>query len=285
MISGYTRICCLIGDPVSHSISPAMHNAAFKELGLDYIYLPFRVKPESLNDSLKGLRALGIAGFNVTIPHKVAIMPLLDKLDPLAEKIGAVNTVLNNKGVLKGFNTDGPGFIAALKTSGIEPDGKKVVLLGAGGAARAIAFSLAESGAYISILNRRQEYDWAVNLATSIVIKCHKKDVTALELSDKSLKKELKDADILVNATPLGMTPGIENTPVAGELLTDGLTVFDIVYNPVETRLIREAKAAGLKTISGIDMLVMQGALAFEIWTGKKAPVALMKKQALKELK
>jgi len=285
MISGYTRICCLIGDPVSHSISPAMHNAAFKELGLDYIYLPFRVKPESLNDSLKGLRALGIAGFNVTIPHKVAIMPLLDKLDPLAEKIGAVNTVLNNKGVLKGFNTDGPGFITALKTSGIEPDGKKVVLLGAGGAARAIAFSLAESGAYISILNRRQEYDWAVNLATSIVIKCHKKDVTALELSDKSLKKELKDADILVNATPLGMTPGIENTPVAGELLTDGLTVFDIVYNPVETRLIREAKAAGLKTISGIDMLVMQGALAFEIWTGKKAPVALMKKQALKELK
>jgi len=285
MISGYTRICCLIGDPVSHSISPAMHNAAFKELGLDYIYLPFRVKPESLNDSLKGLRALGIAGFNVTIPHKVAIMPLLDKLDPLAEKIGAVNTVLNNKGVLKGFNTDGPGFITALKTSGIEPDGKKVVLLGAGGAARAIAFSLAESGAYISILNRRQEYDWAVNLATSIVIKCHKKDVTALELSDKSLKKELKDADILVNATPLGMTPGIENTPVAGELLTDGLTVFDIVYNPVETRLIREAKTAGLKTISGIDMLVMQGALAFEIWTGKKAPVALMKKQALKELK
>jgi len=285
MISTQTRVCCLIGNPVAHSKSPAMHNAAFKELNLDYIYLPFRVKAESLDDAVKGLRALNIAGFNVTIPHKVAVMPLLDRLDPLAAKIGAVNMVLNENGVLKGFNTDGPGFLAALKNSGIEPDGKKVVLLGAGGAARAIAFSLAESGAYLSILNRREEYDWAVNLATSIVIKCHKKDATALELNEKSLKNELKDADILVNATPLGMTPDIEDTPVASEFLRDGLTVFDIVYNPVETRLIREAKAAGLKTISGLEMLVMQGALSFEMWTGKKAPIALMEKQALKALK
>ncbi len=285
MISTHTRVCCLIGDPVAHSISPAMHNTAFKALNLDYVYLPFRVKAESLTGAIKGMRALDIAGFNVTIPHKIAVMPLLDQLDPLAEKIGAVNTVLNEKGVLKGFNTDGTGFLAALKKNGIVPDGKKVVLLGAGGAARAIAFSLAESVAHLAILNRREEYDWAVNLATSIVIKCHRKDVAALELNEKSLRNELKDADILVNATPLGMTPDIEDTPVSGEYLKAGLTIFDIIYNPIETRLTREAKAAGLKTISGLEMLVMQGALAFEIWTGKKAPIALMEKEALKALK
>jgi len=285
MINSHTNVCCLIGDPVAHSVSPAMHNAAFKELNLDYTYLPFRVTAEGLTDAVKGLRALDITGFNVTIPHKVAVMPLLDRLDPLAEKIGAVNVVLNENGALKGFNTDGPGFLAALKNNGIEPACKKVVLLGAGGAARAIAFSLAESGAYISILNRREEYEWAVNLATSIVIKCDRKDVTALELSEKSLKNELKDADILINATPLGMTPDINNTPVACEFLKSGLTVFDIVYNPLETKLIKEAKTAGLKTISGIEMLVMQGALCFEMWTGNKAPVSTMEREALKALK
>lgn len=284
MISTQTRVCGLIGDPVAHSISPAIHNAAFKELNLDYIYLPFRVKAESLGDAVKGLRALNIAGFNVTIPHKVAVMPLLDQLDPLAEKIGAVNTVVNHNGILKGYNTDGPGFLKALEKSGFKPDGKKVVLLGAGGGARAIAFSLSESGAHLAILNRKEEYDWAVNLATSIVIKCHKKDVTALELNEKSLKNELKSADILVNATPLGMTPDTKDTPVASEFLRSGLVVFDIVYNPIETRLIKEAKAAGLKTILGLEMLVMQGALAFKMWTGKEAPIALMEKEALKAL-
>ncbi len=155
-ISGKTQVCALIGDPVEHTMSPAMHNAAYAELRLDYVYIPLLVRPEGLGNAVRGLRALNVRGFNVTIPHKVKIIPRLDSLDPMAERIGAVNTVVNNGGELTGYNTDAAGFLAALQERGFAPGGKQVALIGAGGAARAIAHVLAEQGADIVILNRRE---------------------------------------------------------------------------------------------------------------------------------
>jgi len=283
IVSGKTRICGLIGDPVEHSMSPAMQNAAFQELALDYIYVPFRVKSTELGQAIAGMRALNIRGLNVTVPHKVAVVQFLDKLDPLAEKIGAVNTIFNDDGVLTGYNTDATGFLQALLAREIEPAGKRAVILGAGGAARAIAFILAERGATLLILNRALELDWAKDLASRIS-QTFAQEVKALELSRKNLAVVLKKADILVNATSVGMIPLINETPVPGDLLRPDLIVYDIVYNPMKTRLLREAEAVGASTISGVDMLVWQGALAFEKWTGVKAPVDLMKREVVKLL-
>ena len=283
MVSSKTRVCGLIGGPVEHSVSPAMHNAAFNILGLDYIYLPFRVAKEQLAKAIDGVRALNIRGLNVTIPYKVAVIPLLDELEPLAEKIGAVNTIVNNNGILKGFNTDAGGFLQALRKSGFEPWGRKAVVLGAGGASRAVSFALAENGADIVILNRQLEMDWAVGLAGNIS-QFSSREVKALELNDDNLKAVLRNADILINATSVGMSPDTGCTPVAKKLVRPGLVVFDAVYNPIKTRLLAEAEAAGARTISGVDMLVGQGALAFEMWTGLKPPVAEMRAAALKAL-
>ncbi len=284
MISTKTKICGLIGDPVEHSVSPAMHNTAFSSLGLDYIYLPFRVVRDNLVRAIDGLKVLNIRGLNVTIPHKVAVIPLLDEMEPLAQKIGAVNTIANDKGRLKGHNTDAGGFLKALLERGVEPRGKKVVVLGAGGVSRAISFTLAERGAEIVILNRRLEMDWAVKLASSIS-QLSTKEVKALELNDKNLSSVLEAADILVNATSVGMSPNSNNSPLPARLLKPELVVFDVVYNPLKTRFLAEAEAAGAETISGIDMLVWQGALAFELWTGAKAPIDIMKAKAIEALK
>ncbi len=282
-ISGEARICGVIGDPIKHTMSPVMHNAAFEKLELDYLYIPFRVKKGELGKAIEGMKALNIRGLNVTIPHKVTIITFLDELDPVAEKIGAVNTIVNNNGVLKGYNTDAAGFLQALLEKGVEPRGKKVVVLGAGGASRAISFILADRGANLVILNRRLELDWAEELAGKLS-KIFKKEVKALELVEKNLVAVLEKADILVNATSVGMSPNIDETPVASSLLKPGLIVFDLVYNPIKTRLLRDAEQAGAKTIGGLDMLVWQGALAFEQWTSLKAPVEVMKKAAINVL-
>ncbi len=282
-ISGKTKICGLIGDPVEHTMSPAMHNAAFEKMGIDYLYVPFRVKSEDLSKAIEGMRALNMKGLNVTVPHKVAVLQLLDKLDPLAEKIGAVNTIVNDDGVLTGYNTDAAGFLQALVERGTEPEGKNIVILGAGGASRAISFILVDRGANLVILNRLLEIDWAVELANRIS-QTFSKNVKALELNKDNLINVLKEADILVNATSVGMSPNTNETPVTADLLKPGLIVYDIVYNPVKTKLLKEAEAAGAETIGGIDMLVWQGALAFEKWTGLKAPVELMRKEAIKQL-
>ncbi len=283
VISGKTRLCGIIGDPIEHTMSPVMHNAAFRQMGVDYLYVPFKVKQGELAKAIDGVRALNIRGLNVTIPHKVAIIQFLDKLDHLAERIGAVNTIVNNDGVLMGYNTDGAGFLQALLEGGIEPQEKKVVILGAGGASRAISFSLADRGAHLVILNRALELDWAEELASRIS-QTFSKEVEALELNRENLARVLDRANIVVNATSVGMTPNIDETPVTSDLLKPDLTVFDIVYNPIKTRLLREAEAAGARTISGLDMLVWQGALAFEKWTGLKAPVELMREEAIKVL-
>ncbi len=283
IISGKTKICAIIGDPIEHTMSPVMHNAAFKKLGLDYLYVPFRVRKEELAKAIEGIRALNIKGFNVTIPHKVAVIPMLDGLDPLAEKIGAVNTVVNNDGDLRGYNTDATGFLQALLERGVEPRGKNVVVLGAGGASRAISYILAEREAQLTILNRQLEMDWAEELAAQIS-DGFEMEVKALELNFENLTMALDRADLLINATSVGMSPDSEGTPVPARLLKTELVVFDIVYNPIKTRLLKEAEAAGARTIGGIDMLAWQGAMAFEKWTGQPAPLALMRKEAIKAL-
>jgi len=282
-VSGKTKVCGLIGDPVEHTMSPVMHNAAFKDVEIDYLYLPFRVKKEELGKAIEGMRALNMKGLNVTIPHKVAVMQFLDKLDPLAEKIGAVNTIVNDNGTLTGYNTDASGFLKALLEKRIEPEGKRVVILGAGGASRAISFILADRGAHLVILNRLLELDWAKELANRIS-QHFNKEVEALELKRENLERVLKKADILVNATSVGMSPNTNETPAPADLLRPSLIVFDIVYNPIKTRLLKEAETAGAKTINGVDMLIWQGAIAFEKWTGHKAPVELMRQETVKLL-
>lgn len=281
MISGGIRLCGIIGDPVEHTMSPVMHNAAFRKLGLNYLYVPFRVKKEELGKAIEGIRALNIRGLSVTIPHKIAVIPFLDELDPLARKMGAVNTIVNDDGVLAGHNTDAAGFLQALLEKGIEPKGKNVVILGAGGASRAISFILAERNSNIVILNRT--LDRAKGLANRLS-EILREEVRALKLDRENVARALREADILVNTTSVGMSPNIDETPVSADFLKTNLVVFDIVYNPIKTRLLREAEEAGAQTISGLDMLVWQGVLAFEKWTGLRAPFELMKEEVIKAL-
>jgi shikimate dehydrogenase len=282
-ITSKTRLCALIGDPVEHSMSPPMHNAAYAALGLDFVYVSFRVLKERLAEAVAGLRALNVRGFNVTMPHKVAIIPMLDALDPLAEKIGAVNTVVNDNGILTGHNTDGLGVLKALQENRVEPKGKKVVIIGAGGASRSISYVLARQGARLTILNRKQELDWAEKIAVSIN-KDLGAEIKAVELGSKQLEKALSGADILVHATSVGMHPGPDVGLVPAELFKKGLTVFDVIYTPLKTKLIKEAEAAGCRTIGGVDMLVWQGVLCFEKWTGKAPPPEILRREALKML-
>jgi len=276
-----TKICGVIGDPVEHSMSPLMHNAAFRKLGLDYIYVPFRVKKEDLKETVESLRTLYVRGFNVTIPHKVAIIPFLDRLDSVAEKIGAVNTVVNDGGVLIGYNTDAAGFLKATKEKGVETKGKNIIVLGAGGAARAISFILAQEGANLIIINRTigKAREQAVKIS-----QIFQREVGTLPLDRENLKKALEKANILINATSVGMSPNANETLVDSELIKPSLVVFDIVYNPFKTRLLREAERAGAQTISGVEMLVWQGASAFEKWTGVEAPVKLMREEVVKDV-
>jgi len=281
LISGKTRICGVIGDPIEHTMSPVMHNAAFKKLGLDYVYLAFRVKKEELGEAIEGMRALNIRGLNITIPHKVAVIPFLDELDTLADEIGAINTIINSNGVLKGYNTDATGFLQALLERGIEPKEKRVAILGAGGASRAISFILAERGSSLVILNRTWD---KAKVCADRISEIFQSEATALELNRENLATALNQADILVNTTSVGMSPNINETPVTANLLKPDLVVFDIVYNPIETRLQREAEVAGATVISGLEMLVWQGVVSFEKWTGLKAPVELMREEVIKVL-
>ncbi len=239
------------------------------------------MKKEGLRQAIEGMKAMGLRGLNVTIPHKVAVIPLLDKLDPLADRIAAVNTIVNDDGVLTGYNTDATGLMQALLEKGVEPAGKNIGVLGAGGASRAISFVLAERGANLVILNRQLEMDWAEELARRLS-QTFKKEVKALELSTENLAVALERADILINATSVGMSP--DETPVPASLLKPGLIVFDVVYNPVKTRLLREDGVIGAMTIGRLDMLVWQGALAFEKWTGVKAPIEVMRAELIKGL-
>jgi len=271
----------VIGDPIEHSLSPHMHNAAFKKLGLNCIYLPFHVKRRNLKSAMMGMRALNIRGFNVITPHKTAIVKFLDELDEAAQEIGAINTVLNHEGRLVGYNTDGLGAVRALEEQREDPSDKRIVLIGAGGAARAIAFTLAKRARSIFILNRTEHR--AVNLAKDIERKLGKK-ILARSLTGNSLLEALRNADMLINATSVGMYPRTKETVATRKVLHSRMVVFDIVYNPVKTLLLSEAEAAGAKTITGVGMLVHQGAEAFKIWTDHSPPIEVMRRAVMKGL-
>ena len=278
-IKGSTNIVGLIGHPVEHSFSPPMHNAAFEELGMDYAYVAFDVNPDNLSSAIDGAKSLNIKGFNVTIPHKIEVMQYLDELDDVARLIGAVNTIDFKN--LKGYNTDGIGAVRAIEEVTSIKD-KNIVVAGAGGASRAISFYLAKFGASsITILNRN------VNKAQSLASDVLKSDLISDVSSDSisGINSYLKDADILVDTTPLGMDPHIDDEPIAkAEGMHENLVVFDAVYNPNETVLIKEALKAGAKPVYGIKMLLYQGAESFRIWTGRDAPVDVMEEALNKHL-
>jgi len=274
-ITSRTRLYGIIGNPIGHSLSPVMQNAAFEAVGLDAVYLALRVESSLLRQAIEGFRAINLLGFSVTIPHKVAVMKYLDELDGSAATIGAVNTVINREGKLIGYNTDGTGALAALREAGVDLQGRRILLLGAGGAARALAFSLAETAERITILNRTVSK--AEGLAED-VRKVTEAIVVHGRLDPSTLSVESSSADLLVNATSVGMNPKPEETPIDAKLLRSDMVVFDIVYSPLETRLLREARDVGAKGIGGLMMLVHQGAQAFELWTGKKAPIPMMTK-------
>lgn len=284
MISGRTKVCALIGDPIEHSLSPALQNAAFQHLALDYVYVVFKVEKGELKDAMVGVRGLGLHGLNITMPHKIEVIKYLDELDETTKTVGSVNTILNYGGRLVGYTTDGIGALNALKYNGVDVYNKKTMILGAGGASRSLSFALAEEVKELVILNRTLEK--AQQLANDLSSVLRKKAKTRAEgLNVENVRKELKDTDIVINATSVGMHPKENQTPIESDLLHPNLVVFDLVYEPLETRLIREARRIGAKTIDGLSMLVHQGAVSFEIWTGIKAPIEVMIKTAKKKLR
>ncbi|HYA31222.1 MAG TPA: shikimate dehydrogenase [Thermodesulfovibrionales bacterium] len=264
-ISGKTEVVGLFGYPVEHSLSPAMHNAAFEHLGLDYRYVTFSVRPDLLNDAVKGIVAMNLRGVNVTVPHKEKVISLLDKVNEEASFLGAVNTILNDKGTLTGFNTDGRGFMESLSEEGITVKGRKILILGAGGACRAVSYYLSESAANLQIFD--VDHSKALKLVN---------DLSAIR-PNITLRKQLTDlgeTEVLINATPLGLKEA-DPSPVDIALISGRLTVCDLIYR--ETPLLKAAARKGCKTLNGLGMLLHQGVLSFEIWTGVKPPVDLMR--------
>jgi shikimate dehydrogenase len=280
-ISGKTRVCGVIGDPIEHTLSPIMHNAAFEAQKLDYVFLAFKVKSAELENAVNGIRALNIRGLNVTMPHKSSVLKYLDRIDLSAQIINSVNTILSREGKLFGFNTDGVGAVKALRENGVELKGRKVLLLGAGGAARAIAYAMARESDELAVLNRSLKP--AQDLA-KLLEKTVNKKIVAGALTPKEIQHNLQDSDVLINATSVGMKPKPNESLVPIKLLRPNLAVMDIVYNPIETQLANDAKAVGAKVVSGVEMLIYQGAASFEIWTGKSAPVEVMRQAALNHL-
>ena len=276
-----TKVLCVIGYPIEHSMSPIMHNVAINELKLDFIYLAFNIHPNNLSLAVKGFRVFNIMGINVTIPFKQKITKFLDEIEPMAQKIGAVNTIKNDEGYLIGRNTDAEGAIKAILDAGYSISGKYILLLGAGGAARALAYIMAKEANKIVIANRTEKR--AIKLANELK-KYFNANIEGKNNSASVLKRESKKADILINTTPIGMYPNVQFSPIPTEFLHEDLIVYDIVYNPLETNLIKYATEKGCKTIGGLDMLVNQGALAFEWWTNRKPNVNLMKNKIIEFL-
>lgn len=274
-INARTQFCGVIGNPVGHSLSPAIHNAAFHKLGLNFVYLAWKV--ETIGDAIKGLRALGnFRGASVTIPHKVAAIPFLDHVEMTAQRIGAINTIVAEKGKLTGYNTDATGALRALREGGAELKGRRIAVLGSGGAARAIAFALAvESGVgKLTLLG----IDDSERAGLAQDIRSHAAlTVEDFHLDESTLRRVLPDAQVLIHCTPVGMTPKADTSCVPASLLHADLSVMDIVYNPLETRLLKDAKRAGCRTIPGLEMFLNQAVTQFELWTNQPAPVDVMR--------
>ena len=281
-ITGRTKLTGLLGSPVSHSISPMMHNEAFQQLGLDYAYMAFDIELEKLASVVEALRIMNVRGFNLTMPHKNAMCSLCDSLSPAAEIIGAVNTVVNDGGHLTGYTTDGTGYMHALKEDGYDIIGKKMTLLGAGGAATSIFVQAALDGvSEISIFNRRSPF-W--ERAEKIIKMLTERTNCKIKLYDYSdpniLKREISESVILTNGTSVGMAPDVERSLITDTFVFHkDLIVSDVIYNPRETLLLRQSKEAGCKTQNGLYMLLYQGAEAFKLWTGQDMPIELVKEK------
>ncbi len=280
-ITGRTKVVGIFGDPVEHSISPYIHNASFEAMGLDYVYVPFRVRKEMLSHCVEAIRALDMRGMNVTIPHKETIMALLDELDEEAEEIGAINTIVNTGGRLKGHNTDSLGYLNSLtEETGFEPSGKNIIVIGAGGAGRAVVYGLVKRRpGKITIANRTCER--AVALAEEVGGKYRS---TRLVATGLDIKEHIRDCHLLVNTTSVGMegAKGWLVVPIEG--LPQDAIVSDIVYRPLDTPLVKEAERLGLKVHRGLGMLVHQAALSFELWTGKKPSLDAMRFTAVQSM-
>lgn len=281
-ITGHTKLTGLLGSPVEHSISPMMHNESFRQLDLDYAYLAFDVGTDQLEVAVEGLKALGVKGFNLTMPNKNLMCSLVDELSPAAKIGGTVNTVVNENGVLKGYTTDGIGFMRSVREAGKDIIGKKMTLLGAGGAAAAILVQAALDGVgEISVFNIQDEF---YKRAEGIMEELRKESNCVLNLYDFSdmelLKKEISESTILVNGTPIGMAPKTDRCIITDDsVFRKDLYVYDVIYNPEETLLLKKAKAAGCEIQNGLNMLLYQGAAAFELWTGKEMPVDIIKQK------
>ncbi len=272
-VSGNTSVYGIFGYPVKHSLSPLMQNAAFLKVGIDAVYVPFEVEPDKLGEAINGVRALGIKGINVTVPHKERVIEHLDYLSDEAEFLGAVNTVKNKNGELTGYNTDAEGFLRSLIEEGIEFERKKVLMFGAGGAARAVGYALLKGGVkFLNIVNRNFQRAKEVGKLLGT-----RGNVLVFPLKESTVEALLNDIDLIVNTTSVGMAPG-DPWLFNYSRIPEGITVVDIIYNPPETPLLKAAREKGCKTVNGLGMLVHQGAVAFEIWTGKKAPVDTMRK-------
>lgn len=272
------KLFAVIGEPIAHSMSPAMHNVLFQDYEIDAHYQPLLVKKSDLEAAVKGLKAIGIAGFNVTVPHKETVIPFLDKLDPLAKAIGAVNTVVNESGKLVGYNTDGAGYLKGLSGEFPTRNDKNILLIGAGGAARALFFTIASSG-----VNRLDICNRTIDKAVSILNDCpYPAHSTVLEKTEAETK--LATYDLIIQTTPIGMSPNKDRLPLSLEHLQSHTFVSDIIYNPLETRFLQEAKKKSARVQNGLNMFVYQGALAFEKWTGIFPDTNRMKTTILQQL-
>lgn len=287
LLSGKTGIFGIFGHPITHTLSPQMHMAAFEVLKLDNVYLPFSVRPEQLNKAIAGIIPLGIRGLNITIPHKESVLPFLDDITPEAVGMGAVNTIEVSSGRLIGHNTDGKGFVKSLFEAGVDPSGMSVFILGAGGAAKGVAIALLDAGvSELVILVRQQEK--GAELAKRLCSISPQTQVSVIEFNPKTLPASTGGRPVLlINTTPLGMKTG-DPLPFPPEKIHATWVVADLIYNPYETPLLLAAQKIGALTVPGLGMLLHQGVLAFEIWTKQKPPIEVMQKalfQAFTDLK
>lgn len=280
-VRGGTKVVGVFGYPVEHSLSPAMHNAAFAALRLSYIYVPFPVRPEAIGPAVRSLSSLGIVGVNLTIPHKESVLPFLDAITEEAREVGAVNTVHCTEGRLLGDNTDGRGFYEPLREMGVTVLNKRVVVIGAGGAARAVVFRLAREGAQIVLANRTRER--AQRLAQAVAEAGYARPTVTSDADDgQGLANAVAGAELLVHTTRVGMSPDIDSLPpVPLEAFHPNLLVYDLVYNPIETTLLQQARLRGCRTLTGVKMLVYQGAAAFQRWTGIRPPTDVMEQAVI----